>query len=463
MFRWAMQTPEAVSPEDRRAYHVAVLAGLVGLVMHIFSLAVFAVFGLEPLVYINIGSVTLFAAVFLHVRLTGVVAPGMALASTELVVHQVAAVYYLGWDYGFQYFLFPIATFAFMGHYRSRAIHAFFASMAALSFAWLYLYGQHLRYPHLFLPAPVREVWFLYNAITAIIGLAVMALIYARTAIVMERELREAQLMLVQSEKMAALGKLAAGLTHEINTPIGAMISNAQTGARAVEKLSAEGLSDAKQARLLRALAGTQQSTAEAARRLKVMVARLQGFVRIDEAEEKTVDLHQALDDILALLQNQLQEGSVEVVRRYADDLPELRCRPAEINQVLMHLLQNAIDAMDGPGDITVSTGHDAEQVTVTVSDTGRGMEQEDLGGPVRPGLRLGPIPDQARHGPAGVPPDRGPPRRRAMGGERTRPGQHLHGPVAPDQRRRPAGVDRGGAVRTRAWCGRWPPWCWTP
>jgi signal transduction histidine kinase len=259
-----------------------------------------------------------------------------------------------------------------------------------VALGWLYFQGQYLGVPHLTMPEPVRVGLYWWNITGATVGFAFISATYARTAMRMERELaeqnqelRETQAMLVQSEKMAAIGKLTAGLTHEINTPIGAILSSADTGARAVERLREQtAASDGKPlTRLLDVLSQTIASAGDAARRLSELVGRLQSLVRIDEAEVKISDLHEGIESALALLHEQTQSGSIDVICRFDRTIPQVLCRPAEINQVFMNLLQNAIDAIEGPGMITIITSQDPERVTIAIRDTGRGLKPEECEG----------------------------------------------------------------------------------
>ena len=81
------------------------------------------------------------------------------------------------------------------------------------------------------------------------------------------------------------------------------------------------------------------------------------------------------------ILTKKTQSGSIEVNCRFDHTIPQLLCRPAEINQVVMNLLQNAIDAIEGPGTITITTRHDPERVSIAIRDTGRGMKPEECEG----------------------------------------------------------------------------------
>jgi two-component system NtrC family sensor kinase len=236
-------------------------------------------------------------------------------------------------------------------------------------------------------PFPIGIYW--WNMMNLGFVLAFVSSVYSRTASRMERELldqnqelRETQTMLVQSEKMAAVGKLAAGLTHEINNPIGAILSNTQTGVRAVKRIREQEETvkgaEHKNIQILDNLDQSLDSTTEAAHRISQLVSRMKSFVQLDKAELKSTDLHKGFESTIALMQDQFGAGNIEVIYHFDQKLPRVLCRPAEINQVLMHLLQNAIDAIEGPGTITITTGHDAEQVTIAISDTGRGLTAEE-------------------------------------------------------------------------------------
>lgn len=215
-------------------------------------------------------------------------------------------------------------------------------------------------------------------------------LVYARDL----RERRRLEAQLVQSEKMAALGNLVAGVAHELNTPIGAIHSNADVARRAIDlvtKAFAEeplATAVAGQTRLERAIAilkETNAVTSDASERVTAIVKSLRNFARLDEAERKRVDVHEGIESTLVLLRHELKQN-VEVVKSFGA-LPEIECFPNRLNQVFMNLLVNALHAIDGKGTITITTRVDGETAVFEFADTGRGIAPEHLARVFDPGF----------------------------------------------------------------------------
>lgn len=193
-------------------------------------------------------------------------------------------------------------------------------------------------------------------------------------------DLRATQAQLSQAEKMAALGNLVAGIAHEINTPLGAIGSNTDVFNRALRKLEA-GLgkpeAQAAVAPVMAMLAELNENNREACRRVTAILKNLRTFVRLDEAEWKFADLREGIESTLALAAH-LARGRIEIVREYGD-LPAVECRPGPINQVVMNLLVNAFQAIEGRGTVWVRTRADGDWVSLEVEDSGSGITPEIL------------------------------------------------------------------------------------
>ena len=198
---------------------------------------------------------------------------------------------------------------------------------------------------------------------------------------------KEMQNQLIISEKMASLGNLVAGVAHEINTPMGALVSSTDTSRRAIEKLQralekAATLDDVKTGRrvqrLFRLLWTNFDVMGTASERVTRIVNTLRNFARLDEAERKQVDLHEGIDSTLSLVGHRLK-SAVTVVKVYGELQPVL-CYPNQLNQVFMNLLVNAIDAVeatDDEGRITISTWMDGGRAHVRITDTGAGIPED--------------------------------------------------------------------------------------
>ena len=200
------------------------------------------------------------------------------------------------------------------------------------------------------------------------------------------RDLRETQLQLVQSGKMASLGMLAAGLAHEINTPIGAIHSNADVERRAVDVI--RGVLQAPafvkklghQPRLDRAfkiLDEMNEVTLEATERVTRIVQSLKSFARLDQSELELADLHEGLESTLTLIDHLLRDR-IQVIKNYGE-LPKVKCYASQINQVFANLLANAVQAIPETGSITITTYRDGASAVIAVADTGMGIKAEHL------------------------------------------------------------------------------------
>lgn len=195
-------------------------------------------------------------------------------------------------------------------------------------------------------------------------------------------ELRAAETQLVHSEKMAGLGKLVAGIAHELNNPIGFIYANMGHFERYVgvlkgicDRSGVQG-DDLEQAqKAFSTLERLIESCSGGAQRIKEIVLGLRTFSRLDEAERKPVDLHEGIDSTLTLIDHHLKDR-VTVEKDYGQ-LPMVECYAGQLNQVLMNLITNAADAIEGEGEIVITTRANDDGVTISVKDSGCGMPDD--------------------------------------------------------------------------------------
>lgn len=183
-------------------------------------------------------------------------------------------------------------------------------------------------------------------------------------------DLKMQQGQLIQSEKMASLGQMVAGVAHEINTPLGYASSNVEIVRESMQAMDGE--VDAESvAEFDMLLADTEYGLKQIAE----LVMSLKDFSRVDRSQSQLFDLNEGIETALKICNSQLKDG-VKVTRMFAD-LPEISCAPSQLNQVFLNLITNAAQAMDGKGQICIRTSIDDDNVEVAISDTGSGMDEE--------------------------------------------------------------------------------------
>ncbi len=190
--------------------------------------------------------------------------------------------------------------------------------------------------------------------------------ILGRSFNAMAAMLHHTQQELLHKEKLASMGQLAAGVAHELNNPLGTILLFAEAVQRELS-------SDDPHREDLKMII---QETARA----KKIVADLLNFARQQEVLAQDTDLHALLEQVIENLRHQPMFAQVEIVRDYGSDVPIIQADPAQLQQVFINLLNNAAEAIEGPGTITISTRSLNGQVGICIADTGCGIPEENLG-----------------------------------------------------------------------------------
>ncbi|RMF60460.1 MAG: hypothetical protein D6743_14895 [Calditrichaeota bacterium] len=210
---------------------------------------------------------------------------------------------------------------------------------------------------------------------------------------------------MLQQEKMASIGLLAAGVAHEINNPIcyvdmnlGTMeeyIQPIETALRAAQELIEALPEDApeelrQKAQTFREVYESEDidfiledmrniisESREGSERVKEIVQTLRDFSHVDTSERKYADIHEGLDSTLKIAWNEIKYKA-EVVKEYGD-IPEVFCYPRQLNQVFLNIIVNAAHAMQDKGTIRIKTWEEDGYVNIAISDTGCGIPKENL------------------------------------------------------------------------------------
>jgi two-component system NtrC family sensor kinase len=218
-------------------------------------------------------------------------------------------------------------------------------------------------------------------------------------------DLKAAQSQMLHQEKMASIGQLAAGVAHEINNPIGFMLSNLGSLKKYAEKLM---LFSGYQSEMMQDLAGNSELTTEmvlkkvneqkksmkidyiakdivelidesvdGGDRVKKIVQNLKTFAHLDEAEHKPTNLNDALESTINIVWNELKYKA-SLIREFGD-IPETRCNSGQINQVFLNMLVNSAQSIEKHGEIKVRTWLDRDIICISFSDTGCGIPPDKL------------------------------------------------------------------------------------
>jgi two-component system NtrC family sensor kinase len=182
----------------------------------------------------------------------------------------------------------------------------------------------------------------------------------------MVNTLQHTQQELLQKEKLASMGQLAAGIAHEINNPLGTILLFSDVMYKEAEK------DDPRRDDLNMIISETK--------RCQLIVANLLNFARQQDVLAQQTDVHLLMDKMIKGFEQQPTFKDIEVIREYSPDLPLIQADPGQLQQVFINLITNAAEAMEDEGTLTISTRSvDDQNVEIKFTDSGSGIPKEDL------------------------------------------------------------------------------------
>lgn len=213
------------------------------------------------------------------------------------------------------------------------------------------------------------------------------------------RELKETQTKILQQEKMASIGQLAAGVAHEINNPMAFISSNLGTLGKYVDRLNefiqtqSEAIASLESAEMKESVRVKKEAlkldfiledikelvkeSLEGTDRVRKIVQGLKAFARVDEADNKNTDINECIESTINIVWNELKYKAI--LKRDFGDIPLTKCFPQQLNQVVMNILTNAVHSIEKQGEIAVKTWSKEGFIYIAISDTGCGIPKENL------------------------------------------------------------------------------------
>jgi len=198
-------------------------------------------------------------------------------------------------------------------------------------------------------------------------------------------ELRRAESQVLLSENAASMGRFAAALSHELNSPLGALKSALQTCNALAEKKAT--LPVEKREEVDEVEAQLRRNAMESADRLHQIVLRMQRFTNMDRKEILLVDLNSLLQDVVDALKLQIKEGVT--LELDLQPIPRISVRPQQISAVFSNLLQNAVEGLTSAGNVWLTTCQAGSQLQIVVRDDGRGVSAEELASIFDPSFKV--------------------------------------------------------------------------
>jgi signal transduction histidine kinase len=241
----------------------------------------------------------------------------------------------------------------------------------------------------------VDPIYVLFIFMLSCLASALTAILYEqrrstyewhRSTLQASENLRQAESRNLLAQNAASVGRLAAALSHELNSPVGALVSGVDTLLLLAGRQAAAPSPNEHQ-RLVVLQNDLRKSIRDSTERLKEIVARMQRFTNLDKAEVQAANINVLLSDVSALLEPTYKGRAT--VKLNLQPVPELICRPQQLSAVFSNLLGNAIAASNGDGAVEISTRQTGQHVEVAIRDNGRGLDPQEVQSIFDPGFRV--------------------------------------------------------------------------
>lgn len=253
-----------------------------------------------------------------------------------------------------------------------RPVHTF---ELGLAIGLVYLASTWIAYQRLGLGGGPDSNYLLFIVMLTLLCTGITAVTYQQRWA--NFELRETQARMLLAENATSLARLAAALSHELNNPMGAMLSGIDTMLLLTSRMAT--CDPQQQSRLVLLQSDVRKSIQQSAQRLKALVSRMQRFTNLDQAEVQNANLNELLADVAAMLEPQLPKTAK--LEMDLQPLEPVVCRPQQISAVFSNLLSNAAQALNGDdgGRIVISSRQKPREVEIEVRDNGRGVDPSQL------------------------------------------------------------------------------------
>ena len=208
-------------------------------------------------------------------------------------------------------------------------------------------------------------------SLAIILVISVIIILRARKIVLFQEESSQTKAQLAHASKLATVGELAGGIAHEINNPL-AIISEE---AGLVKDLMSPEYGEKITPEEIRLSLDTIQ---EAVFRCRDITRKLLGFVRKTDIKLATNDIHDIINDVVdGFLTREMAVSNIEIVRQFDSDLPQVMTDKNQLEQVILNIINNGVDAIEGRGKITITTSRDDDNAFISISDTGKGIARE--------------------------------------------------------------------------------------